>query len=319
MNRFCFEPVGREQALNFWQDSPYGSVFSHPEVLSRLSPEVEWWLARKGKEPYCMWPVVLQEEGTVRLPEITYYVGPMWSKAGAELPVHSRLADHISAYQGLASILIKKHGRIHAQLPLGLWDVRAFAWWNHDLPQGPKFRIIPRYTAQIRHLQKLSAEDIQDGFRPVRRKEIRRLLRKGPPDRIYDWDQAELSRFFCLELSRQGLPVSRAVQEQIKTVTDLAVQGWGEVIAFRDPVSWSLASALVMLRAQGSCNLVLHATVKKWRIQGLSAWSIYNAILAARELGDQVCDFNGANSPDRGDDKHSYGAEAGLFFELKYP
>ena len=29
-------------------------------------------------------------------------------------------------------------------------------------------------------------------------------------------------------------------------------------------------------------------------------------------------DFNGANSPLRGDDKHSYGAEEKLYFQLKY-
>ena len=31
-----------------------------------------------------------------------------------------------------------------------------------------------------------------------------------------------------------------------------------------------------------------------------------------------IFDFNGANSPNRGDDKHSYGAKENLFFDLKY-
>ncbi|MFW5961296.1 MAG: hypothetical protein ACOCP7_02475 [Desulfohalobiaceae bacterium] len=319
MSRFSFDLVDEGQAIDFWQDSPYGNVFTHPEVLNRLSPGLEWWMARKGREPYCLWPVCLQDHATVKLPGFTYYIGPMWSKAGANIPIHSWLADHMGAYTGLSSILIEKHGQIHAQLPLGLLDVRAFAWWNYHLPQSPKFRILPRYTALIRHLQKISPEDIQDGFRPVRRKEIRRLLRKDMPERAFDWDQEELSQFYCRELSQQRLSVPKETREQIETIIALALQGWGEVLAFREPDSLSLASALVILSAKGASNMVLNATVKKWRAQGLSAWTIYNGILAARELGDHACDFNGANSPDRGDDKHSYGAEPWLFFELRYP
>ena len=51
-------------------------------------------------------------------------------------------------------------------------------------------------------------------------------------------------------------------------------------------------------------------------MSGLVAWAIRNQIMMAKSCGLDVFDFNGANSPSRGDDKHSYGAKAALFFEI---
>jgi hypothetical protein len=45
---------------------------------------------------------------------------------------------------------------------------------------------------------------------------------------------------------------------------------------------------------------------------------MYSMILAGKARGMDTIDFNGANSPRRADDKHSYGAGAELFFELSY-
>ena len=319
MSRFSFEPVDNSKALKFWNDSPHASVFTHPDVLSKLCFTVEWWMACKGCEPYCLWPVCLGRDKTVEIPGPVYYAGPMWSRAGATIPVHSRLADSQSVYQGLASRLIDTYGVINAQLPVGVQDVRPFAWWNSHQKDRPGFNIMPRYTARLENLSRLEPQEILSGYRPVRRKEIRRLQRQGAPERSLDWDQEELATFFCRELEAQGLDLTGPGRDLVHSLTGLAAQGWGEIIAFRDPENRDLTSALVLLRAGGVSNMVLNITSRKWRSQGLNSWTIHQGILAAKACGDDVCDFNGANSPERGDDKHSYGAEARLYFELKYP
>ena len=40
--------------------------------------------------------------------------------------------------------------------------------------------------------------------------------------------------------------------------------------------------------------------------------------ISAKKRKMNYLDFNGANSPNRGDDKHSYGAGQELFFEINY-
>ena len=48
----------------------------------------------------------------------------------------------------------------------------------------------------------------------------------------------------------------------------------------------------------------------------MAALNILSSIMSAKNNGKKVFDFNGANSPDRGDDKHSYGAKYKLYFEV---
>ena len=80
----------------------------------------------------------------------------------------------------------------------------------------------------------------------------------------------------------------------------------------------SIVFVSIILRSRGISNVILTATEKNYRDRGLSAFGVHNCIKRAIELGDKVFDFNGANSPKRGDDKHSYGAVAKLYFEISY-
>ena len=45
-------------------------------------------------------------------------------------------------------------------------------------------------------------------------------------------------------------------------------------------------------------------------------WSIHEAIMQNKKNKLDIFDFNGANSPQRGDHKHSFGAKLKLFFKL---
>ena len=68
MSTFNFDLVSEAEAKTFWEDSPHASVFTNPTVLSRMGSPVDWWVARKGNEPICMWPVCRPDGTTVGLP-----------------------------------------------------------------------------------------------------------------------------------------------------------------------------------------------------------------------------------------------------------
>ena len=54
-----------------------------------------------------------------------------------------------------------------------------------------------------------------------------------------------------------------------------------------------------------------------WKKKGIMAWGLNN--LFYKYVGKyKYFDFNGANSPLRGDDKHSYGSYEKLYFQLEY-
>ena len=73
----------------------------------------------------------------------------------------------------------------------------------------------------------------------------------------------------------------------------------------------------VILFDKDSIHLALNSCDKNWKKTGIMAWGIDN--LLKEYIGKfKFFDFNGANSPFRGDDKHSYGAEEKLYFQLQF-
>jgi hypothetical protein len=319
VSRFAVELASADEAGAFWKDSPNATVFTAPAVLSRFCPRVDWWLARKGGEPMCLWPVCRLDEVTVGVPEFCYHVGPLLSAAALGLPAHSWLAETTGIFEGLIAALLDRYGGLHAQLPCGLHDVRAFDWWNYHRHGEPRFAIRPRYTARICGIREIEDEVLQAGFRSLRRRELRRVARDGAPTRVADWNFDEIAGLYSEVMQLQGLSPAPSTIEKIGCLVALVKEGHGQVVAFRDASSRDLASAVLLLEAKGVANMVLNLTASRCRDSGIPAWSVYHAIKSAQAGGCDIFDFNGANSPNRGDDKHSYGSVPELFFDIRYP
>lgn len=302
----------------FWSDSPNATVFTCPEVISELSAEVHWWMAYKGDTPVCLWPVAVNEDGAVDLPPFSYYVGPMWSLAATKRPAHRTLSELKGVYEPLIESLVGQYGTIHAQLPLGLDDVRVFDWWNCQTPAEPRFHIAPRYTALITNIDDASATEVVAGFRAVRRQELRRIDKNGVPRTLEHVSGEQLQALYVGIMHRQGIYPSEDSLVAIDRLEHLVQRGHGAALAYSLSGSRDPDAALIVLIAKGTANLVLNLTRSDAKSTGLPAWSASQAILAAKEMGCHTFDFNGANSPSRGDDKHSYGATARLYFELGF-
>jgi hypothetical protein len=148
---------------------------------------------------------------------------------------------------------------------------------------------------------------------------LRQVAGAGAPERVTDWTLKEITGLYIEVMGWHGIQVPGATKKQIAALVGLVSCGMGDVVAFRDSQSGELASAVVLLEANGVANMVLNLTAKRWRGSGLPAWAVHTAILAAKVRGADVFDFNGANSPNRGDDKHSYGAAPELYFSIRYP
>jgi hypothetical protein len=294
-------------------------VFTHPEILKRLSKKVDWWAAKKGNEVFCLWPVTMPDGKQIEIPFFAYWVGPIWSRRISEIPAHRWLAMSTEIYEGFIRVFIECYGAITASLSLDLLDIRVFDWWNYHAPNKPRFKIQPRYTARLRNLQELTEQQIRNGYRELRRRELRRMAGHGMPERVTDWTLGEIIGLYTEVMGRQGIDVPDSTKNEIAALVDVAFRGMGDVIAFRDHQSGELASVVLLLEANHVANMVLNLTSNRWRDYGMQAWSVHHSICAAQARGADVFDFNGANSPTRGDDKHSYGATPELYFDIFYP
>ena len=144
-------------------------------------------------------------------------------------------------------------------------------------------------------------------------------LKKEPPLLAHDWKAEDLVRLYVEVMAKQNNIVGTETRKQITALVDLVKSGFGEIIAYKDNETEQVIAALLLLYGKGVVNLVLNLVSDSWRNTGLSSWMVYNSIKEARNKGAHCYDFNGANSPQRGDDKHSYGAKPVLYFTIRYP
>ena len=73
-----------------------------------------------------------------------------------------------------------------------------------------------------------------------------------------------------------------------------------------------------MLYDNNSSHLVFNLASKRWKEKGIMSWCIHKTIIDAKKKGKNIFDFNGANSPLRGDNKHSFGSKSVLYFKINY-
>lgn len=310
--RHAWERIDAAAALNFWERSPHATAFTHPRVLCALAGQVDWWLCRKGDAPMCLWPVAADWVRQRLPPPWAMYVGPMWSAAAWDMPAHRWLAESTRVYAGFLSRLLTVYGSIHAHLVPGLSDVRGFQWWADANPGRASLRVRPQYSAVLTGLQRGDSEIVAN-WRSLRRRELKRANALRPRLRP-GLDLDELQRLYLGIFGRQGGCTPPGQLESLSVLLELTRTGLGTTLAV--DVRGELAFAGLLLFDRTHAHLVVNVLADEFRGSGLSAWSILELIRSARDRGCQVFDFDGANSPRRGDDKHSYGATPVLYFEL---
>ena len=318
MSKYSISLATSDEAKKFWNLSPNATAFTNPEVMNFFNYNFEWWQAKRGEEVLCMWPVCLESKSKVVLPEFSYYFGPIWFKDFYKIPNHSWLALSKNIYEIFIEKFVLKYGVVNAQLPLGLQDIRIFNWWNYHNKKENRFIIQPKYTAQIKDLDKLSFDQIKSNFRYWRRNELKKIEQNREHiKKSNNYSLEEIVKFYYkitgIEQNKYDLKL-----ERINSFMNLVKNKFGEIICYRDKKSNDIASFMLVLFGKNESNLILSLVDEKWKKIGLSVFSILEAIVVSKKKNLNIFDFNGANSPNRADDKHSYGANHELFFEINY-
>lgn len=318
MAKFNFAQVSRYLATEFWDRVPTAPIFTHPVVLSRLSPGCEWWLTSQGDEPLCMWTVALDSAGEPHFAPFTYYVGPVWAPGATNRPAsHIRSHSH-AVYDVMIDRLLHHYGKIRAELQPTDLDVRPFSWWNYGREPDERFGIEARYSARLGPLDDFDDDQLLAGMRAVRRREIRRLLGQGGLSRSVCESPEVLQGAYQAVLEQQGLVVESRTLDSIEALWQLTQMGFGRALSWSSSADEPPSNFTLLLDDRTSAHLVLKLTTPEPGADTHSAFSVFDAIRATRDESLRFFDFNGANSPKRGDDKHSYGAGPVLFFQVSF-
>lgn len=316
IGKFRVAPVPESLVRPFWETSPQATAFSHPDVLAHCAEVLEWWGGWRSEDLVAVWPIRRTNGGcNASGSPFLYHVGPLFSGEIAGFKYHRYQAIRQQALEAMLPPIVERFPGLRFALPPGETDIRAFEWWNHDHPNGPHFVCRPRHTARISNLGR-PTDAIRQEFARNRKRDLR-LPPGGRPVRSNDWSLRELVELHDQPLERQGIGVSADRERALGDVVAAASGDRGDVLAWRDPDNGRLASFIVLLFGRTEANDVLCVASDRWRDRGLSAWTTWQGILHARSLGKQIFDFNGANSPRRAADKHSFGARAELYFSIE--
>lgn len=311
MNRLAFERIDDTHALALWRSSPHATIFTRPDVLRRYFDDVHWWAALRKGSPVAAWPIPLDAQGRPTSSGWFYFVGPIWGRDAFPPVAHRALSGTLPVYTGLIDALVSTYGRFVASLPPPQTDVRAFTWWRYA--EGAPIEVQPRYSARIGSLASSSFEDVLAGMRQLRRREMRRNI----PDGTIHWsahiEPRELTQLYLERVPGDYASVLPQAQRLLAIIED----GDGFASVARDS-NGKILAAIAVLCDGAMANVVVNSVSSEWRAAGLSVHNTVRALSAAQRLGLDWFDFNGANSPNRGDDKHSYGARELLYFDVSY-
>lgn len=315
MSKFNFEITNVETAFQVWKRSPNRNIFNNPKFLVNFE-NIEFLLVKKGKgnELICCWPICRKKNSMI-IPNFFYYFGPYWSENINSIPFHSLLSTTKNVYEIFIDYFTKNFDNANFQFHYTLNDVRSFDWWNFENKDKKNFIIKPKYTALI---ENPGRKNISSIFRYVRRYEIKNFktysskIEKCTP-KLKDILDLYLNNY-SIDLDSNKL---REIEKDYSKIFELAESGFGEIKTYREKSSKKIIYSSICLNDDFSKHLILTCAEKGWRKNGIMAWALNEVFLETKNKY-QIFDFNGANSPKRGDDKHSYGAKEKLFFEIQY-
>ena len=307
------QAIDPERALALRVQAPSSTVFTHPQVLAALSFRVQWWLAEHAGVAICIWPICVDSGGRTNLPGLSYYVGPLWLLA-PEPSARRRLLLEVAVFQSMLSELRKHYGSFRFSLSPSIHDLRAFLWFQAN---GSAVSAKPRYTACISGLQRLSEAELLALFSYERRADARRTAARGVC-LLQNCSFEQIDSLYARLMDERGVTgIYMQRRAELLALWDLVKRGFGYVVACGNSSDDQLRAVwLVLCENDRACG-VIAAAEPAWRAQQNNAWVCWQALIAAKRRGADVYDFNGANSLARGSDKHSYGAEAALYFDLE--
>ena len=159
---------------------------------------------------------------------------------------------------------------------------------------------------------------IEKSYREVRRQELRKIEKLDSFYTCEDIDPKKIYEIYSSILLKQNLKINEGTKSSINKLYKIASTENGFLNVIKNKKNDEIVYISLILRAKGVSNLVLSLTNDNYRNSGFSVFGVHSTIKKSITLGDLIFDFNGANSPKRSDDKHSYGAKEKLYFNISY-
>lgn len=301
----------------FVAHSPQGSVFCDTRLLDAHGVDYDLWLLRKGSVP-ALGVVITKRHGRPTGPLLfSYYQGPLFGAHVETLPHYRQSRWMLDLFEVCLNELSARYNLLHFVLHHSVSDVRAFDWFNYHNPEKGRFAITPRYTALIDLAAFNSFEAFMRSVRKDRRQDRRVALENGVTvDDSRDVDL--LVDLYEMTFARQGLPIEKNELHLLATLAEATLcNGLGRLLMARTKDGTAIAAQL-FLQDRRCGHAVAAASHPEHRDLGGGTLVCLEFIRHCLDNKLDWVDFNGANSPDRAEFKHSFGARPQLYFDVRW-
>ena len=311
------EKVNLKIAQNFWNNSSEGLFFTNPSFLEKFEKKIDYWMVKKGDEQLCLWPICIKKKFTT-LPLFSYYFGPFWSQPTFKFSLTMQV------YELFFKNFEKKYLNIHFNFHPNNHDVRYFIW-KKNFKDKNQILIYPKYSAIISNLNKKKDIDIYKSFNSLRR----RMISKAKKNKLFlktnffKLDEIiKLYRNTILKKNKNQNINQKELKENINKIKSFyrIYENDKSKISFnglREKKTNKLISLIMLGNAKNTTNLILNLSDKDYQKTGVSALLMFDSIKKAKRKKIDNFDFNGSNSFVGSSDKHSYGSNYRLYFEIK--
>jgi len=294
--------------LNTWNEllknSTQSNIFSNYIYLELLEKKFSNYVLTEKNKPIV--GAIIFEDELTNIP--TFYNSLLIdNKINSPHEIESKISQFLEN-------LDKYEKKIQIRSHYSLQDIRSFLWFNyHETESSKKFKTLPRYTAVL-DLENKTSKDVLSGINSSRRQEVRKAKKKNCISEIsldieaFDY----LNNLTYIKTRKrnelESFMIDKITKKSIKS-------GLGTLMLTKDKNNKPVAGSF-FLHDKSASYYLLGGHEKNEESQGAAALNIIDHINYCLEKNQKKIDFVGANSPNRGYFKTSFGADLKLYFEL---
>jgi hypothetical protein len=321
---FLCREIEFSMAAEAFERSADCSLFCSPNLLRELGYEVRHFAVFKNNKLLIVWPLIQSGKCSNKPPFFSYFFGPYWVTSDMHEAPYKLFKNNLDCLNIIFPIIEKVASKNSFSLVPEFPDLRPFLWWNYHNPEGPKFDISLRYTARIDLSRKLPSDQLVMLLRADdKRKKIRKALRERRL--AIRWgvslDPAAYIHAYCETLGQAGTSLDneeKSALSRMISCVDRGSEKSGEfkLIELIDAENGVVEGFQLILRGKKLVYLIAQSVSTKAKKENGSVLLTFEAIRYANECG-LILDFNGANSPNRADDKHAFGADIVSYHDIR--
>jgi len=299
---------------NFVNDSEQGVAFNKSEILEIYGYKVDYWIVSKKDMPKLAIAIIIKNKSAVNSLPFSYYQGPMFSKDVNELKGIKKFEWTTKILTFAIQKLTHEYRNISFSLHWSLNDIRSLTWFNELSPEKPNFNIKPKYTAIIDCRNNDSINDFILNIRRDRRQDLRYAN-----DNYITIEKTqkknEVLELYIETLKEKKIQVTDNESNILESLLNLTEnKKMGYILKAYNKNQEFIAAQFVLEDKYYSHGVALVGSKKA---NGLGVKTLLNLEWIKESMSKKlILDYNGANSPNLADYKHSMGAEPKIFFNV---